>query len=107
MKQMAILLTAMTFSAVLLLVSAGKLIEREKSSAAAKEASLRERPPVGYVLREYQGHLALYREKATRPYRILDTETWLLSEEDKSALSEGIFLEDEQALRQLLEDWDC
>lgn len=103
---MMLLLTAMTISAVLILVSAGKGVERRKSAAAARQAGMQERAPVGYVLREYEGHLALYRENGIRPYRVLDTEVWLLPEEDRAALENGILLETEQELRQLLEDWD-
>ncbi len=101
-----LMLTAMTISAVLILVSAGKGVERRKSAAAARQAEMQERAPVGYVLRAYEGHLAIYRENGIRPYRVLDTEVWLLPEEDRTALEDGILLKTEQELRQLLEDWD-
>lgn len=100
-----LLLTAMTISAVLVLVSAGKAVEHEKSAAIARQAVRKTEEP-GYVLREADGRLALFRENADRPYKILDTEVWLLSEEDRQALAAGIHVPDEQSLRALLEDFD-
>lgn len=105
-KKMYFLLTGMTVSAVLLLTAAAETVKHEKSTAAVREASLRPQPSPGFVLKEYEGRMALYRENAPRPYRILDREVWLLPEEDRLALQEGILVATEQELRQLLEDWD-
>lgn len=105
-RPLYLLLTGMIISAVILLISAGKAVRTEKSIAAARQAAYQERKPVGFVLKEYQGHLALYRENAPAPYCILDSEVWLLPEEDRLALEEGILVENEQALKALLEDWD-
>lgn len=105
-RPMWLLLTAMTISAVLVLVSAGKAVEHEKSAAIARQTTVRRTEEPGFVLREADGHLALFRENADRPYRILDTEVWLLPEEDRQALAEGIHVASEAELRVLLEDWD-
>lgn len=100
------LVTGMAISAVLLLVSAGEAVKHEKSAAVARQAAFQEKAPVGYILREYEGHLALFRGHVDKPFRILDTEVWLLPEEDRLAVQEGIFVETEAELRSLLEDWD-
>lgn len=100
------LLTGMAISAVLLLLSAGEAIKNEKSTAAARQAAYKEKPPIGWILREYDGHAALFRENADKPYQILDTEVWLLPEADRAALREGIYFQSEAELRALLEDWD-
>ncbi|MBR3629449.1 MAG: hypothetical protein IKN55_03140 [Oscillospiraceae bacterium] len=100
-----ILLPVMAFSMLVVCVSAGKSVEHEKSAAIARQ-SVRKTEEPGYVLREADGHLALYREGADSPYRVLDTEVWLLPEEDRQALAAGIHAADEAELRQLLEDWD-
>lgn len=105
-RPLYVLLTAMTISAVLILVSAGKAIEHEKSAAAARQVVLRTQE-VGYILRESAGHLALFRENSPRPYLILDTEVWLLPEQDRLALADGIYLSTEAELQALLEDWDA
>ncbi|MCR4645566.1 MAG: hypothetical protein K5695_09195 [Oscillospiraceae bacterium] len=100
------LLPVMAFSALIVCVSAGKNVEYEKSASVARQAVRKTEEP-GFVLRESEGHLALFREGAERPYQILDTEVWLLPEADRQALAEGIVVKDEAALRQLLEDMDA
>lgn len=104
--QVYLLLTAMAVSAVIILLSAAKGIEREKAAAAARRAAMAQRENIGFVLGESNGHLALYRENSTRPYCILEMETYLLSEADLEALQEGIVVETEEELNRLLEDWN-
>ncbi len=102
--QIYLLLTAMAISAVLILVSAAKGIAHDRTEAAMREASRAE--TVGFVLGEYEGKLALYREHSAKPYQVLEMETYLLSEEDRTALQTGILVGTEEELWQLLEDWD-
>ena len=100
------LLPVMAFSALLVCVSAGKSVEYEKSATIARQAVRKTEEP-GFVLGESEGHLALFREGSERPYQILDTEVWLLPEADRQAVAAGIHVEDEAALRRLLEDMDA
>lgn len=106
-RQIVLLLTAMAISAVIILLSAAKGVERQKSEAAARQASMTEQKPNGFVLGEYEGRLALFRENSPKPYRILDMEIYLLPEEDLQTIrSGGIVVETEAELNRLLEDWD-
>lgn len=105
-RPLYILLTGMAISAVLLLVSAGEAVKHEKSTAVARQAAFQEKPSFGFILREYEGHLALFREGSEKPYKILETEVWLLPDEDRLAVQEGILVKTEAELRELLEDWD-
>ena len=106
-RQIILLLTAMTISAVIILISAAKGVEQQKSTAIAKQASMAAHDETGYVLGEYNGRVALFREHSSKPYRILDMETYLLPEADLEAIrSGGIVVETEEELRRLLEDWD-
>ena len=100
------LLPVMAFSALLVCVSAGKSVEHEKSASIARQAVRKTEEP-GFVLGESEGHLALFREGADRPYQILGTEVWLLPEADRQAVAAGIHVADETALRRLLEDMDA
>lgn len=103
----ALLLTAMTISAVIILLSAAKGVEHQKSAAAAKQASMAAQEPIGFVLGEHNGRLALFRENSAKPYRILDMEVYLLPEEDLQSIQNGgIVVDTEEELKQLLEDWD-
>ncbi|MBR1528779.1 MAG: hypothetical protein IJ642_05710 [Oscillospiraceae bacterium] len=103
---MGMLLVSMTISAVLLVVSAGNAMRQQKEIKVEKAAALAEKEPVGFVLKEYEGKAALFRENSERPYQILDLEVWLLPEADREALEQGIFAQDEAELRKLLEDWE-
>lgn len=106
-RQIILLLTAMTISAVIILLSAAKGVEQQKSSAMTKQASMAAHENTGYVLGEYNGRLALFREHSSKPYRILEMEVYLLPEADQESIrSGGIMVETEDELRQLLEDWD-
>ncbi len=105
--QIAALLTAMTISAVIILLSAAHGIERDKSAAAEKNASTASQEEYGFVLGAYEGRLALFREDHDSPYRILETELYLLPEDDRRQIeSGGILVATEEELEQLLEDWD-
>jgi len=102
----AVLLVSMTISAVLLVVSAGNAMRQQKEIQVEKAAALAEKEPVGFILKEYEGKAALFRENSERPYQILDLEVWLLPEADRIALEQGIFAQDEAELRKILEDWE-
>ncbi len=106
--QIYLLVISMAVSAVLLLVSAAKGVAHEKHDAAVRDASIAEQRNIGFVLGEYEGKLALYREHSDKPYCILDTELYLLPEEDQQKIADGgILVDTEEALRALLEDWDA
>ena len=104
--KMGILLVSMTISAVLLVVSAGNSMRQQKEIRVEKAAAMAEKKPVGFILKEYEGKAALFRENSETPYQILDLEVWLLPEADRKALENGISAEDEETLRKILEDWD-
>ncbi len=104
--KISMLLASMTISAVILVVSAGNAVRQHKETNIQKAAVLAEKEPIGYILKEYQGKAALFRENSEKPYQILDIEVYLLPDADRQALEAGIFAEDELVLRNLLEDWD-
>ena len=104
--KIGMLLTSMTISAVLLVVSAGNSMRQQKEIQVEKAAAFAEKEPVGFVLKEYEGKVALFRENSQRPYQILNIEVYLLPDADKEALREGILAENEEELKKILEDWD-
>ncbi len=101
-----LLLASMTFSAVLLVVSAGNAVKAQKEIRVEKAAALAEKEPVGFVLKEYEGKAALFRENSEKPYQILDLEVWLLPEADRETLEQGIYAQNEEELKAFLEDWE-
>ncbi len=104
--QIYLLITSMAISAVIITMSAAKGLAQKKGAATVRHASMAEESSIGYVLGECDGHLALYRENSSRPYRILDMQVYLLSDADRQALSEGITARTEAELERILEDWD-
>lgn len=106
-REIFMLLTAMTISAVIIMVSAGRGMQLQKSGTAAREASMAEKQHNGFVLGEFEGRLALYREHSDRPFQILDMEVYLLSEEDRQRIRDGgIMVESREELERMIEDWD-
>ena len=104
--KIGMLLVSMTISAVLLVVSAGNSVRQQKEIRAEKAAALAEKEPVGFVLKTYQGKVALFRENSSTPYQILDLEVYLLPDADRQALEAGILAENEEELKKILEDWE-
>lgn len=104
--QVGLLLTAMTISAVVILGSAGKSVEQQKSYAVEQASALAEKEPIGFILKAYQGKVALFRENSEKPYQILDIEVYLLPDVDRELLEQGILAETEEELKKFLEDWE-
>ena len=74
----------------------------EKDTLDTDEESL---PPLlGYYAREYRDKIGIFYVDGTL-YQVLDTYVKTLPEADRSLLREGIYLEDEKALRGLIEDY--
>ena len=102
-----LLLVSLMLSAVIVMVPAAKGVALQKSNAIAELAANQPVPEPRFLLRTYEGHLALWREGAARPYRILQTELWLLSDADRQAVEAGIYVDTEAELNRLLEDLDA
>lgn len=60
---------------------------------------------IQYILREYDGKLAVYKAGESTPSRILDMETRLLPSYDQGLLRAGIEVSSPEELNQLLEDY--
>lgn len=74
----------------------------EKDTLDTDEESL---PPLlGYYAREYRDKIGIFYVDGSL-YQVLDTYVKTLPEADRSLLKEGIYLEDEKALRGLIEDY--
>ena len=80
------------------------------SFAGQSATALTEPAPVtevneGYVVREYNGCVAVFREGRSNPARITSTRTDTLPKSDIKKLREGIRVEDRQTLDKILEDY--
>ena len=61
--------------------------------------------PEGYLLRDYEGRLAIFREESNTPEMIFDVYTRLLPQADQERLTEGISAPDYETLTRLIEDY--
>ena len=61
--------------------------------------------PGGYVLRSYEGRLAIFREGSDTPEMIFDVYTRLLPQADRERLEAGITAPDYETLTRLIEDY--
>lgn len=61
--------------------------------------------PAGYVLRSYEGRLAIFREGSDTPEMIFDVYTRLLPQADRERLEAGITAPDYETLTRLIEDY--
>ena len=94
---------------------AGVSFPREHPTAAAGTpaaggAHLPDEPeepqnPAGYLLRDYEGRLAIFREESNTPEMIFDVYTRLLPQADQERLTEGISAPDYETLTRLIEDY--
>ncbi len=84
----------------LTLLTAGALLPRARSAEISDSAA----PESAYMLREYDGRIAVYCGLRAEPAAVTDIEVQLLPEADRQALSRGIGAEDPRSLSMLLED---
>lgn len=77
----------------------------------AKKLTAKEDIACYAVLYPYEGYIGVYDSPAeyqngTKPFDIIKTPIQSLPSEDRSALENGILLEDAEKLRQIIEDFD-
>ncbi len=97
------LLASVTLSGMIVICTLAQNIYNEKISSKV----LSEPVPlesVGYVLREYNGNLGIFRGESESPYKIVTVNLNLLSDFDREALRIGIEMDSESEINRLIED---
>ena len=97
------LVTATTVSGFIVICTLGQSLHYQKTEAKSGEI-VRRLPEAEYIIREYDGKLGVYRGESATPYRIIDFDTSLLSEDDREELSSGIRMKTEAEVNSYLED---
>jgi hypothetical protein len=100
-------LAALTLSSVIIITSIAYDARGENANA---EVMISETPEttdesIGYILKEYEGKLALFRENSTKPYKKLEVDISTLTDLDKELVRQGIVVKTEKELNALLEDY--
>ena len=73
-------------------------------SETARE-SVTEAPEQGYVVRDYHGNIAVFKNGKEKPVRVTAARTDSLPKPDAKKLKEGIEAPDKQTLDRILEDY--
>ena len=97
------LLTSATFSGVLVICTLAHNIRNEKIPARTTNEPVA-LESVGYILREYENNLAIFRGESESPYKIIRVNLNLLSDYDREMLCEGIEADSESEINRIIED---
>ncbi|MBP5207562.1 MAG: hypothetical protein J6330_03795 [Clostridia bacterium] len=102
MKNRIILSSCLAVSAVLALIT--PYITKR---AAAKPESVSSEISVvdGYVLREYNGGIGIYRSGVNEPITVIEVDLRTLPESDRAALVRGVYAANEEELSRRIEDY--
>lgn len=103
-----LLLSAMITSAIIIIASVSSSVERQKVKAREQlTQTVTETTPaeIGYVLKEYQGDIAVFRGTSQTPFKFLGVNLNLMSDYDKVLLHDGIFVQTTKELNAIIEDF--
>lgn len=96
-------------AAIVLASSIASAAFSKKAANSAIEASLNtsqnERPSYSYIIKEYNGKLAVFESGSDTPFRITDLDISVLPEADRKALQNGIKAANRKELNRILEDY--
>ena len=78
-----------------------------KSAGTSGEDAASRKPSLGYefIMKEYDGKIAVYKAGSNEPIRILDVYIVYLPEADKISLGEGIKIKDQEELNERIQDF--
>ena len=114
MLSLAVAIAALLLGLVLAFLSrtsapppAGGTPVRQTETPVREEPQPQQEPksPAGYLLRSYEGRLAVFRQGCDTPELIFDVYTRLLPPADRDRLETGISAPDYETLTRLIEDY--
>lgn len=73
----------------------------QQSSASASESR-----DYLYCMKEQGGEIVVFQKGNDQPIKVLETDPSVLPDQDRQMLKQGIYLNSDQELRRLLEDYD-
>lgn len=100
------LVSGIAVSGFIVICTFGQTVKKERVearlAAAATEPVTEDKPL--YIIREYDGRIALFYKDMDKPYRFIEFNIALLPEFDREQLREGIVFDNEQDLRSYIQD---
>ena len=110
-----VLLSGMFLSLIILLLTIAYVVKHQRINAEnaadlppkaqISETAVPTETVISYCLREFEGGLAVFRGDSPEPYKKLDTNLNLMTEEDRQLLKSGITVDSEKELRRVIEDF--
>lgn len=102
MKRRVILSSLLAVSAVMALF----VPKTAKRAASLPDESASEiSAEYGYVLREYDGAIGVFKAGVSEPVAVIDIDTRTLPERDRAALILGVYAADDEELNRRIEDY--
>lgn len=90
---------------LIFLLSVGSIAALAPLSAAGESVEGADSIAQGYIIKDFYGRVAVFKNGEDEPVKITDTLTDSLPDYDKNQLSKGVPAEDEARLKRLLEDY--
>ena len=112
-----VLLAGMFLSLIILLLTIAYVIKHQQISAeraadqlappptAVSQNVLPTETQITYCLREFDGGLAVFRGDSPDPYKKIEVNLSLMTDEDKELLRKGITAQSEKELKKVIEDF--
>ncbi len=97
------LLTAITVSGFLVICTLGQTVRKERIESRLEAAALDDPEPL-YIVREYNGRIAIFCRGSSEPFRYLEFNILLLPDFDREQLREGIGLYTDEELWTYIQD---
>lgn len=98
-----IIMLAITISGFIIICTLGQSLHRRRMEAKISDIP-QEMPAAVCTVREYDGRIGVFKGESGVPYRIIDYDIRLLSDYDREQLREGLVIESDRELQQLIED---
>ena len=100
------LVSASFFSSISKVKQTNENIQVKATSEYSQIEESKEENNNGYIVKKYNGQVAIFKEGESDPFEILDINISSLPESDQKALETGISIKDSDKLRKLIEDYD-
>ncbi len=97
-------LTALTVSGFIVICTLGQTLRQKRVESKLAAAATEQQTEPLYVLREYEGRIAIFCRGMAEPYRYIDYSVSLLPDYDREQLQEGIAFYTDQELKAYLQD---
>ena len=98
-KLIMAVIVSLAMTVFMLFISAFFLVHNDINTGA-EEVMIN----LSYILKDYNGYLALFRGDSKVPYLVLESRTIFLNEYDRKLVFDGISVRTERELHRLIED---